>query len=145
MATVTTASAQQLDTLCINTIRTLSMDAVSAGELWTSGHAMGMAPVAYELWQSFCVRPGRCRLAESRPVCAVDWARFDAALLYASFDGREAAGLEQPPYRQAGCTARRHQAFSPVGEQVSGPSGVPLDFWRGNDHRARSDKVWRTA
>jgi len=53
MATVTTASAQQLDTLCINTIRTLSMDAVQQANSGHPGTPMGMAPVAYELWQRF--------------------------------------------------------------------------------------------
>ena len=53
MATVTTPSAQQLDTLCINTIRTLSMDAVQAANSGHPGTPMGMAPVAYELWQEF--------------------------------------------------------------------------------------------
>ena len=51
MATVTTASAQQLDTHCINTIRTLSMDAVQQANSGHPGTPMGMAPVAYELWQ----------------------------------------------------------------------------------------------
>jgi transketolase len=52
MATVT-ASAQQLDTLCINTIRTLSMDAVQQANSGHPGTPMGMAPVAYEIWQEF--------------------------------------------------------------------------------------------
>src|SRR5271165_6383841 len=51
MATLTTPSAQQLDTLCINTIRTLSMDAVQQANSGHPGTPMGMAPVAYELWQ----------------------------------------------------------------------------------------------
>jgi len=53
MATLTTANAQELDTLCINTIRTLSMDAVQAANSGHPGTPMGMAPVAYELWQEF--------------------------------------------------------------------------------------------
>ena len=53
MATVTTASAAQLDTLCINTIRTLSMDGVQQANSGHPGTPMAMAPVAYELWQEF--------------------------------------------------------------------------------------------
>ncbi len=53
MATAPTASATQLDTLCINTIRTLSMDAVQQANSGHPGTPMGMAPVAYELWQNF--------------------------------------------------------------------------------------------
>jgi transketolase len=40
-----------LDTLCINTIRTLSMDAVQAANSGHPGTPMAMAPVAYYLWQ----------------------------------------------------------------------------------------------
>ncbi len=53
MATAPTASATQIDTLCINTIRTLSMDAVQQANSGHPGTPMGMAPVAYELWQNF--------------------------------------------------------------------------------------------
>src|SRR5688500_16278239 len=41
------------DTLCINTIRTLSMDAVQAANSGHPGTPMAMAPVAYTLWQEF--------------------------------------------------------------------------------------------
>ncbi len=40
-----------LDTLCVNTIRTLSMDAVQQANSGHPGTPMGMAPVAYALWQ----------------------------------------------------------------------------------------------
>ncbi len=53
MATATTASATQIDTLCINTIRTLSMDAVQQANSGHPGTPMGMAPVGYNLWQNF--------------------------------------------------------------------------------------------
>src|ERR1022692_2369223 len=42
-----------LDQLCINTIRTLSMDAVQAANSGHPGTPMAMAPVAYCLWQDF--------------------------------------------------------------------------------------------
>ncbi|MBA3321810.1 MAG: transketolase, partial [Pyrinomonadaceae bacterium] len=42
--------APQLDTLAINTIRTLSMDAVQAANSGHPGTPMAMAPVAYLLW-----------------------------------------------------------------------------------------------
>ncbi|HZZ82750.1 MAG TPA: transketolase [Gemmataceae bacterium] len=50
-----TASRTQtdLDTTCINTIRTLSMDAVQAANSGHPGAPMGLAPVAYCLWQQF--------------------------------------------------------------------------------------------
>jgi transketolase len=40
-----------LDTLCVNTIRTLSMDAVQKANSGHPGTPMAMAPVAYALWQ----------------------------------------------------------------------------------------------
>src|SRR5437762_3032556 len=46
-------TASALDALCINTIRTLSMDAVQAANSGHPGTPMGAAPVAYCLWQYF--------------------------------------------------------------------------------------------
>lgn len=42
-----------LDELCVNTIRTLSMDAVQAAESGHPGMPMGMADAAYVLWTKF--------------------------------------------------------------------------------------------
>jgi transketolase len=42
-----------LDATCINTIRTLSMDAVQAANSGHPGTPMALAPVAYCLWQQF--------------------------------------------------------------------------------------------
>ena len=42
-----------IDQLCINTIRTLSMDAVQAANSGHPGTPMAMAPVVYCLWQRF--------------------------------------------------------------------------------------------
>src|SRR5213083_1267290 len=46
----TKSSSAQLDQLCINTIRTISMDAVQAANSGHPGTPMAMAPVAYLLW-----------------------------------------------------------------------------------------------
>ncbi len=43
----------QLDTLSINTIRTLAIDAVQQANSGHPGAPMGLAPVAYALWQQF--------------------------------------------------------------------------------------------
>ncbi|HKT89589.1 MAG TPA: transketolase [Candidatus Sulfotelmatobacter sp.] len=43
----------QLDLLCINTIRTLAIDAVQQANSGHPGAPMGLAPVAYCLWQEF--------------------------------------------------------------------------------------------
>ena len=44
---------EQIDQLCINTIRTLSMDAVQQANSGHPGTPMAMAPVVYCLWQKF--------------------------------------------------------------------------------------------
>ena len=49
----TVISGKQLDELCVNTIRTLSIDAVQQANSGHPGAPMGLAPVAYTLWQQF--------------------------------------------------------------------------------------------
>jgi transketolase len=46
-------TGKQLDTLCINTIRTLAIDAVQQANSGHPGAPMGLAPAAYCLWQEF--------------------------------------------------------------------------------------------
>ena len=47
----TLLTGQQIDTLSINTIRTLAIDAVQKANSGHPGAPMGLAPVAYSLWQ----------------------------------------------------------------------------------------------
>jgi transketolase len=49
----TLVTGAQLDTLSINTIRTLAIDAVQQANSGHPGAPMGLAPVAYCLWQQF--------------------------------------------------------------------------------------------
>src|SRR5579862_3702509 len=44
---------ESIDMLSINTIRTLSMDAVQQADSGHPGTPMALAPVAYTLWQNF--------------------------------------------------------------------------------------------
>src|SRR5436853_4708745 len=55
MTTVTdqARSSSEADVLAITTIRTLAMDAVQAANSGHPGTPMGLAPVAYTLWQRF--------------------------------------------------------------------------------------------
>ncbi len=56
MASMSIASqpkAPEIDQLCINTIRTLSIDAIQKANSGHPGTPMAMAPVAYTLWQRF--------------------------------------------------------------------------------------------
>jgi transketolase len=66
-------SSSQLDLLCINTIRTLAMDAIQKAKSGHPGTPMGMAPVAYALWQK------RLRFDPASPV----WPNRDRFILSA--------------------------------------------------------------
>ena len=50
--TGTSTTDQPIEQLAVNTIRTLSMDAVQAANSGHPGTPMALAPVAYELWQN---------------------------------------------------------------------------------------------
>ena len=50
MATTSELGADVLDQLCINTIRTLSMDAVQAANCGHPGTPIALAPLAYVVW-----------------------------------------------------------------------------------------------
>ena len=45
-----TLSSAELDELCINTIRTLSIDAVQAAKSGHPGTPMALAPLVYTIW-----------------------------------------------------------------------------------------------
>jgi transketolase len=45
-------ASSDIDLLCINTIRTLAIDAIQKAKSGHPGTPMGMAPVAYDLWQN---------------------------------------------------------------------------------------------
>ncbi len=53
----------RIDALCINTIRTLAMDAVQAAKSGHPGTPMALAPVAYTLWQEVL------RFDPANPLC----------------------------------------------------------------------------
>jgi len=69
---------QDIDQLCINTIRTLVMDAVQQANSGHPGSPMGMAPIAYCLWQQFLrfdpddpIWPNRDRFVLSSGHCSM--------------------------------------------------------------------------
>jgi len=75
---MTTAVPTDLDQLCVNTIRTLSMDAVQAANSGHPGSPMGMAPIAYCLWREFLrfdpqdpIWPNRDRFVLSAGHCSM--------------------------------------------------------------------------
>ena len=53
MSTAAIPSQQSIDQICVNTIRTLSIDGVQQANSGHPGAPMGLAPVVYELWQKY--------------------------------------------------------------------------------------------
>src|SRR3974390_1170784 len=53
VADVNTTTTHDADTVAINTIRALCMDAIQRANSGHPGTPMGVAPVAYTLWQRF--------------------------------------------------------------------------------------------
>jgi transketolase len=71
--TTTALTAAEMDLLAINTIRTLSMDAVQAAASGHPGTAMALAPLGYTLWNRVMrfdpedpIWPGRDRFVLSK-------------------------------------------------------------------------------
>ena len=52
LAAVDTLTAAQLDQLCVNTIRTLSIDAVQQAKSGHPGTPMALAPLVYTILES---------------------------------------------------------------------------------------------
>jgi transketolase len=96
----TLATGKQLEALCINTIRTLAMDAVQQANSGHPGAPMALAPVAYCLWQQFLrydpadpVWPNRDRFVLSNGHASM--------LLYAMLYLAEVRGIN-PEYERVG-------------------------------------------
>ncbi len=131
-------TGKQLDTLSINTIRTLSIDAVQKANSGHPGAPMGLAPVVYCLWQQFLrydpanpVWPNRDRFILSNGHASM----LLYSMLYLS--GVKAASeyevLDQPAislddikqFRQLGSRTPGHPEYriTPGAETTTGPLG----------------------
>ncbi len=119
----------------INTIRTHSaMDAVQAADSGHPGTPMAMAPVAYTLWQHFLrfdpqdpVWPNRDRFVLSMGHASM--------LLYSLLHLTEVRAVSkdyETLRRKVSVPLDSHQGVPPVGQRLSGPSGVSLDIRRRN-------------
>jgi transketolase N-terminal domain/subunit len=76
-----TTPTPELDQLCINTIRTLTLDAVQKAESGHPGLPLGAAPMAYVLWDRFMRHNPRNPKWENRDrFLLVSRARVDVAL-----------------------------------------------------------------
>ena len=130
-------AASELDQLAVNTIRGLCMDAIQKAESGHPGTPMGIAPVAYELWQrvlrfdpSDPIWPNRDRFVLSEGhASALLW-----SLLHLS--GVRAVDPDYEVLGRAGRHARRPQDVPPARLPLPGPPGVPVDERGGDDHRS---------
>ncbi len=126
MAEPITMTSVSLDDLCINTIRTLSMDAVQAANSGHPGTPMALAPLCYVLW----TRHLRHNPAEP------DWAGRDrfvlscghaSMLLYGLLylTGYEVSLDDIKRFRQLGSNTPGHPEFgkTPGVEATTGPLG----------------------
>jgi transketolase len=127
------AQSDAIDSLCINTIRTLSMDAVQQAKSGHPGTPMALAPVAYTLWQKFLrYHPGDAAwLNRDRFVLSNGHASM---LLYAmlhladvkSSDGTPAVSLDDiKKFRQLGskCPGHPEHGVTTGVETTTGPLG----------------------
>ena len=121
-----TTSTHSLDTLCINTIRTLSIDAVQKANSGHPGLPLGAAPMAYVLWQRFLKHnphnphwPDRDRFVLS--------AGHGSMLLYSllHLTGYDVTLDDLKAFRQWGSRTPGHPEFglTPGVEATTGPLG----------------------
>ncbi len=121
-----TTADTETDSLCINTIRTLSIDAVQAAKSGHPGAPLGAAPMAYALWSRHLKHnpgnpswPDRDRFVLS--------AGHASALLYSllHLTGYDLGIDELRRFRQWGSKAAGHpeRALAPGVETTTGPLG----------------------
>ena len=133
MATIAQPTATDIDTLCINTIRTLSIDAIQKANSGHPGTPMAMAPVAYTLWQRFLrfdpsdpIWPNRDRFVLS--------AGHASMLLYSLLHLANVRAVD-PDYETLGepsVSLDDIKSFRQLDSHAAGPSRVPPDL-RGRD------------
>ncbi len=125
----TTTDTQALDELCVNTIRTLSMDAVQKANSGHPGAPMGLAPLAYVLFTRVMRHnpsdpdwPGRDRFVLS--------AGHASMLLYSMLylTGYPMTMDDLKAFRQVGSPTAGHpeRKYSPGIETTTGPLGQGL-------------------
>ena len=126
-------TSEPMDQLCVNTIRTLAMDAVQAANSGHPGTPMALAPVVYCLWQrvlrfdpSHPIWPNRDRF-----VLSVGHASM---LLYAMLhlSGVKAVNPKYETLGQSSVTLDDIKLFRQLDSKPR-PSGIPLDLGRRND------------
>src|SRR6266403_1268673 len=144
------ATGTQLDQLCINTIRTLSMDAVQKANSGHPGTPMALAPVAYCLWQrhlrfdpAFPIWPNRDRfvlsnghasmllysllhLAGVREVSPDGKVLSTPALSLDEIKNFRQIGSKTPGHPEYGLTSGVETTTGPLGQGVANSVGMAI-------------------
>ncbi len=122
---------------CINTIRTLSIDAVQAANSGHPGTPMALAPLVYTLWNRVMrfdpqdpIWPNRDRFVLSNGHASM--------LLWSvlHLTGTQAVNADYETARAARGDARRHPPLPPARQQGARPSGISLGVGRRDHHRS---------
>ena len=107
-------TSEQLDQLSINTIRTLSIDAVQQAKSGHPGTPMALAPLVYTIWNRVMrFDPAGSDLAQPRSLRALERPRLDAALVGA------------PSHRHQGGECRIREAGTALGDPRRHPPLPP--------------------
>ena len=109
-----------IDTLCVNTIRTLSIDAIQKANSGHPATVMGMAPAAYTLWQSSCASIPMSRSGRTATGSCSRTATRRAPVLAASPDQGARGGPRLRDPRRPGGEPRGHRALPPARLEVPG-------------------------
>jgi transketolase len=121
-----TTATPELDQLCINTIRTLSLDAVQKAESGHPGLPLGAAPMAYVLWTRFLRHNPRNPKWENRDRFLLS-AGHGSMLLYSllHLTGYDLPLAELENFRQWGSKTPGHPEYglTPGVEITTGPLG----------------------
>ena len=137
MTDAAVADRAALDELCVNTVRTLAMDAVEQAKSGHPGTAMALAPVAYVLWTRHLRHnpanpewPGRDRFVLS---CGHASALLYALLHLAGYDlslddliDFRQWGSKTPGHPERGHTPGVETTTSPLGQGVVNAVGMAL-------------------
>ena len=119
---------QSIDQLSINTIRTLSMDAVQQANSGHPGTPMSMAPVIVRpVAAPFKIRPGRSALAQPRPLRAVDRPCLDVALFDAAPGRRARVDSKHRGAQRADADPGRIKKFRQLDSKTPGHPEYGLD------------------
>ena len=130
-------TSQELDELAINTIRTLSIDAVQQAKSGHPGTPMALAPLVYVIWNDVMrfdpqdpIWPNRDRFVLSNGHASMLlW-----SVLYLT--GTRAVNAEYERLGEPAVTLDDYSPFPPTREQSARASRISLGLGRGDDDRA---------